>query len=175
MKKIDTTYWAKYRVGDLFEPIRGSVKKMQILPEGNVPVIAAARGNQGVAGYYDVEPLYCNKITVSCNGAGCGSTFYHDYPFNINGDAIVLIEKEEMPEYAKQFVCCMLDGLFTRKYSYEEKCSPEKAREEIIMLPAIPNGEPDWQYMEQYMQSIETRVSGSISALNAILGGGVNR
>lgn len=172
MNKIDTQNWGEFKVGDFFTAERGSVRKMQTLAEGNIPVIAAARKNQGVAGYYQVEATYKNMITVSCNGVGCGSTFYHDYPFNINGDALVLIEKEEISAYAKRFVCCMLDGILTRKYSYEEKCSPEKALEEIIKLPVKKIGTPDWEYMEQYMKSIETRVNASVSALNTLLGGG---
>ncbi len=171
MKKIDTTKWGEFRVGDWFNPIRGSVGKMQTLTEGDIPVIAAARSKQGVAGYYDVDAPYKNSITISCNGVGCGSTFYHDYPFNINGDAIVLIEKVDIPEYAKRFVCCMMDGIFTRKYSYAEKCSPEKAKEEFIKLPTDADGNPDWAYMEEYMKALEERVTYSVAAFNTLLGG----
>lgn len=172
MKKIDTKQWQDFRVGDLFSIERGKVKKLQILKEGNIPVIAAARSNQGVAGYYDVDAPYNNQITISCNGVGCGSTFYHNYPFNVNGDAVVLKEKQKIPERARYFISCMLDGVFTRKYSYAEKCSPEKATEEIIKLPIIAKDLPDWEYMENYMLNIEQRVKSSIVLINSILGGG---
>ncbi len=175
MKKIDTTHWHDFKVGDLFNIERGSVKKLQTLDDGNVPVIAAARSNQGVAGYYDVEATYNNMITVSCNGVGCGSSFYHDYAFNVNGDAIVLKEKMFMSEKVKQYLACMLDGVFTRKYSYAEKCSPDKAKEETIKLPAISASEPDWAYMEEYMQQVEQRVNSDIALLISALGGGKSK
>ena len=158
MKKIDTTNWKEFRVGDLFDFERGNVKKLQILKSGETPVIAAARSNQGVAGYYNVNAPYCNQITISCNGVGCGSSFFHDYPFNVNGDAIVLTEKFEMSNKVKMYLSCMLDGIFTRKYSYEEKCSPDKAKAELILLPTTSDNQPDWQYMEQYMAKVEKKL-----------------
>lgn len=175
MKKIDTTTWKEFRVGDLFDAIRGSVKKLQTLPKGNTPVVGAARSNQGVAGYYDVDASFNNQITISCNGVGCGSTFYHNYPFNINGDAIVLIAKVDMPQESKRFLACMLDGVLTRKYSYNEKCSPEKVYNEKILLPATIDGTPDWEYMECYVKDMELRVNNTISMLYNVIGGGENK
>ena len=166
MSKVDTTYWKPFRVGKFFDFQRGKVKKLQSLEKGDVPVIAAARSKQGVAGYYAVEPIYKNQITISCNGVGCGSTFYHDYPFNVIGDAIVSFDKMYISPKAKQFICCILDRVLTRKYSYEEKCSPEKASNEKILLPTTPSGEPDWKYMEMYMRGIEAIVNEKISLLS---------
>ena len=121
------------------------------------PVVTASGYNQGIAGCYDVVPEYENKITVSCNGA-CGSTFYHPYIFNLNGDAVVLSESIPMSDCAKQFVSCILNGVLIRKFSYEEKCSGDKVENEVIKLPIDNNGNPDWQYMERYMQDLEVKV-----------------
>lgn len=167
MSKIDTKEWGEFLIGDLFELKRGGVKGLQLLSEGETPVIAAAGYKQGVAGYYNVAAEYSNKITVSCNGAGCGSTFYHAYPFNINGDAMVLIEKKEMSDMVKRYISCLLNGVLTRKYSYAEKCSPQKAEKEKIKLP-IKNGQPDYEYMESFMASVEDRVKGNLAILKTI-------
>lgn len=148
MNQIDINSWGSYKIGDLFDIERGKVKGLQQKETGTVPIIAAARQNQGVAGYYNVESLFENKITISCNGAGCGSTFYHPYKFNINGDAIVLSEKMKIPDSAKQFIACILDVTFIKKYSYEEKCSADKAKNEIIKLPTITKLTPDYQKLE---------------------------
>ena len=164
MSKIDTTNWKEFCIGKLFKAERGSVKKLQSLENGTTPVIAAARSRQGVAGFYAVSAPYCDKITISCNGVGCGSTFYHDYPFNINGDAAVLIERVRMSKDAKMYLTCVFDGYFSRKYSYEEKCSPSKIEKEKILLPA-KGDEPDWHYMEMYMRGVEAIVKNKLSLL----------
>ena len=167
MGKIDTSEWKEFRVGELFAAERGKVKNIQPLCPGETPIIAAGAYNQGIAGMYEIDSAYENRITISCNGAGCGSTFYHPYKFNVNGDAITLIEKNSMSDKAKSFIACILNGAFTRKYSYEEKCSPEKALDEIVRLPATPDGAPDWAYMESYMANLETKVAESLTMLQA--------
>lgn len=167
MGKIDTSGWKEFRVGELFAAERGKVKNIQPLCPGETPIIAAGAYNQGIAGMYEIDSAYENRITISCNGAGCGSTFYHPYKFNVNGDAITLIEKSSMSDKAKSFIACILNGAFTRKYSYEEKCSPQKALDEIVRLPATPDGASDWAYMESYMASLETKVTESLTLLQA--------
>ena len=124
---IDTSSWKEFRVGDFFHGVRGTSCKMQELNEGETPVIAAARYNQGIAGYYDVPSEYENAITISCNGVGCGSTYYHDYPFAITGDAIVLENIGNVPIGALHFIASVYDVYFSRKYSYTDKCSADKA------------------------------------------------
>ena len=138
---------------------------MQILPEGEIPIIAAARYNQGIADYYDVPAEYENAITISCNGVGCGSTFYHDYPFAITGDAIVLKNIGNVPQVALPYLATILDAHFIRKYSYEDKCSADKAEAELVKLPATTDGEPDWAYMEEYMKQIMKKSENSIENL----------
>lgn len=167
MGKIDTSGWKEFLVGELFAAERGKVKNIQPLCPGETPIIAAGAYNQGIAGMYEIDSAYENRITISCNGAGCGSTFYHPYKFNVNGDAITLIEKSSMSDKAKSFIACILNGAFTRKYSYEEKCSPQKALDEIVRLPATPDGAPDWAYMESYMANLETKVAKSLTLLHA--------
>lgn len=162
-KKVDTREWGEFRVGELFDAERGKVKNIQPLTPGATPIIAAGAYNQGIAGMYEIDSAYKNRITVSCNGAGCGSTFYHPYEFNVNGDAITLIEKKCMPDRAKQFVACILNATFTRKFSYEEKCSPQKALAEVMRLPIDKTGQPDWAYMEEYMRKVERKTESMLN------------
>lgn len=165
MSRIDTSKWGDFKVGDLFDAERGKVKNLQNQNKGSTPVIAAGGFNQGIAGMYNVPAIYENKITVSCNGAGCGSVFYHPYKFNLNGDAIVLTELQPMSDLTKQFISCMLNGVLTRKYSYAEKCSADKAKNEIIKLPIVDDGTPDFLYMDSYMKNIENAINYSLSNL----------
>lgn len=162
-KKVDTREWGEFRVGELFDAERGKVKNIQPLTPGATPIIAAGAYNQGIAGMYAIDSAYKNRITVSCNGAGCGSTFYHPYEFNVNGDAITLIEKKCMSDRAKQFVACILNTTFTRKFSYEEKCSPQKALAEAMRLPIDKTGQPDWAYIEEYMRKVERKAEGMLN------------
>lgn len=167
-RKIDVSGWGEFQVGELFDATRGKSRRMQILEDGDIPLIAAARNNRGIAGTYNIDAEYENSITVSCNGVGCGSTFYHSYPFSITGDAIVLEEKQDMSDYIKQFIASIIDASFTNKYSYEEKCSADKAKNETILLPVTSAGDPDWAYMEQYMREMEEKAKSRIEKLSIL-------
>lgn len=165
---IDTSSWKEFCVGDFFHGVRGTSCKMQELNEGETPVIAAARYNQGIAGYYDVPSEYENAITISCNGVGCGSTYYHDYPFAITGDAIVLENIGNVPIGALHFIASVYDVYFSRKYSYTDKCSADKAEAECILLPATSEGQPDWDYMESYMKAVMEESEKSLENLRKV-------
>ena len=168
---IDTSGWREFRVGELFNVKRGTSRVMRNLCEGSTPLIAAARADQGVAGLFDVPVEYHDAITVSCNGAGCGSTFYHDGGFAVTGDAAVLIAKESLAGETQMFVASTLDNRLTATYSYAEKCGPVSLTEETIMLPATSDGEPDWDYMESYMRSVLERESIYADELAQVLAG----
>ena len=155
---IDTSNWKEFRVGNYFKGIRGTSRKMQILDEGDTPVIAAARYNQGIAGYYDVPSEYKNAITVSCNGVGCGSTYYHDYPFAITGDAIVLENIGNIPNGALHFIAVVYDNYFSRKYSYNDKCSSNKIESETIKLPSRFNTPPIGNYWKRLFPKTEVSI-----------------
>gem|GEM_PF-3419777 len=143
-----------------------------------MPLIAAARFNTGIAGYYDIPAEYHDAITVSLNGAGCGSTLYHHGNFAITGDAMAMICKTEISELAKLFIAAVCDSYFTSHYSYTDKCSPDKAAQDIISLPVTPAGTPDWSYMEEYMRGIQSRADAALDTLSAVcsaddIGGGI--
>lgn len=157
MSEMDVSTWKLFRVGDLFEIVRGKSKVMRNMSAGDMPLIAAARANQGIAGTYMIDAEYKDAITVSCNGVGCGSTFYHDGLFAITGDASVLIAKYDMSQHVKLFITAICDACFSYKYSYAEKCGPDILSNELISLPATPAGEPDWDYMENYMRGVMER------------------
>ena len=153
MNRIDVTKWVKFKVGDFFIATRGTSIKLQSLDSGSIPIIAAARYNCGIAGFYNINPQYKNSITISCNGVGCGSTYYHDYEFAITGDAIVLQDKISIPNGAKAFIAAVYDKYFNSKYSYTDKCSAAKVEAEMIALPT-KSDKPNWEYMESYMKNI---------------------
>ena len=165
MSRIDTKNRKEFRVGDFFEAKRWKSIQLQKIKEWETPIIAAAWYNQGIAWFYDVQADYENKITVSCNWVWCWSTFYHDYPFTINWDAIVLLERIYISDYSKKYIVSILNKLLSNKYSYEEKCSADKAKEEYILLPVNENDNPDREYMENYMKNLEEKCKTKLQNL----------
>lgn len=67
------------------------------------------------------------------------------------------LNEGQIPVSALRFIAAVYDAYFTRKYSYTDRCSADKAEAEIIKLPATSNGQPDWDYMESYMEDVMGR------------------
>ena len=53
----------------------------------------------------------------------------------------------------------------SRKYSYTDKCSADKAEAECILLPATSDGSPDWDYMESYMKAVMKESEASFESM----------
>lgn len=44
------------------------------------------------------------------------------------------------------------------KYNFGYKRSATRLAKEVLSLPATPAGQPDWDFMEQYMRNIESHI-----------------
>ena len=58
--------------------------------------------------------------------------------------------------------------MFKEKYSFSEMCTQKVLKKEKIKLPVTSTGEPDWQYMEDYMKMIMKATESKISILEKI-------
>ena len=70
---------------------------------------------------------------------------------------------------AALFLKSILETTFTKKFSFSNGMVPNRIRNEIISLPAMPDGQPDWAYMESYMKKIMEESERAISALRAVV------
>ena len=172
MKKIDTTSWKEFRVGELFTIIGGKgITKQEIYEHpGSLPAIQSGEENFGCIGYIDKDYCVKQKYTISkgecLTVARSGSSGYVGYQASqcVVGDSAKILEpKFEANTLRLLFVRSTLMVL-KAKYAYTDKVTNENYAKAIILLPA-KNNAPDWQYMEDYMRNVEFRVQSSISAL----------
>ena len=171
MKKIDTTSWRQFCVGELFDILGGKgITKQEIYEHpGSLPAIQSGEENFGRIGYLDKDYCITKKYAISkgecLTVARSGSSGYVGYQASqcVVGDSAKILEpKFESNTLRLLFVRSALMVLKAR-YAYTDKVTNENYAKAIILLPA-KNEEPDWQYMEEYMRHIEQHVWSSISA-----------
>ena len=183
MKKIDTTFWQDFKVGDLFETLNGgkqvptgaSIAKLNLKENGETPRITVSGVNNGIIGYfdYDGEPtenyrVYSNFISVSF----LGTVFYHSNEASLDMKVHCLKPKKiQLNKYTGQFLVSAIKSSL-RQSSYADQLSSTVLPELYIKLPAKANNQPDWAYMEEYMQQVEQRVDDDINLITSVLGGG---
>lgn len=150
---LDTSIWKEYKLTDLFNIAKGTISKKT--KQGKTVCITATCKNNGIGGSIDVPPVHNgNSITLSVNGS-IGEAFYQTRPFSASTDIAVLSPLEATPlnKYTALFICTILrkEG---QKYSYDYKWSLVRLKDTTIKLPSTPSGEPDWQFMEDYIKQL---------------------
>ncbi len=170
MKKIDINNWKEYRIGKLFDihPTKSYklTNKDLFQDNGIHPVIVNSCYNNGVGGYTNLPTTeQGNKITFS-DTTTADSIFYQETDFvgypHIQGlYPIMYIEKWN--KYTLLFFATIFKQTsLTQNYDYGNKFTRDSAKSLIIRLPADATGEPNWQYMENYMKNIESNVREKI-------------
>lgn len=163
---IDVSGWGKFRVGDLFDVVKGTRLTKADMKDGTIKFVGSSAMNNGethrIANNEKLHPA--NTITVCYNGS-VGETFYQDESFWASDDVNVLYPKFDMTKLIAMFICPIIKSV-GKKYAFIDKWKQENMKNEIIRLPITSTGEPYWQYMEDYMRSIMSKSEKTIDNLS---------
>lgn len=173
--QVDTTAWGEFRVGDVFDIVPCKGVNSTLLEDGDdVPYIAASRVNNGfnrMVSAVNVESWISKGNCLQLIHIGDAAAGWVNY---IQNDFIGMSGKsscaynERMNEYSGTFIASVLCARNEGQYSFKESWTGEKVVNTVIKLPITSSGEPDWDYMEQYMKRIMQRQSVVVEALRKI-------
>ncbi|WMB15936.1 restriction endonuclease subunit S [Akkermansia muciniphila] len=146
--------WKKFRIGSLFHLQKGKRLTDADKVEGKLPFIGAIDSSNGVSAYIDEQPIHSgNVITINYNGS-VGEAFYQPVPFWASDDVNVLYPNGwELNPAIGLFICTVIRNEKYR-FSYGRKWKLDRMEESEIWLPSDKQGNPDWQYMEDYIKSL---------------------
>lgn len=158
-KKVElppVSEWKEFKYTDLFEMTRGHGGKAGDAKQnpGKNPYVGASAENNGVTFWTSLEPTEVEgAITVSNNGS-VGSAFYQDKPFLASSDVSVLRLKERtLTKQIGLFIITIIEQE-KAKYNYGRKWGLSRMKESFISLPVTPEGQPDYDLMERYINSL---------------------
>jgi hypothetical protein len=153
LKEISVERWKWFTFDQLFEIRKGKRLTKADMTEGSTPFIGASSSNNGVTAFVGQLPIHPgNVITVTYNGA-VGEAFYQSVPFWCSDDVNVLYPRFKLNPYIAMFLCAVI-RMEKYRFSYGRKWHLERMKASQIRLPVADNGEPDWEYMEDYIKSI---------------------
>lgn len=166
--KIDVKNWKEFLLGGndgLFNIVKGTRLTKANMKEGNINFIGSSAINNGVTNHISnserVHPA--NLITVSYNGS-IGEAFYQDEPFWASDDVNVFYPKFEQNFEIAMFLIPLIRKV-GEKYKFVDKWKLEDMCNDKIKLPVNKNGEPDWEYMENYMKNIMKDTTSKLDKL----------
>lgn len=154
--KLDVQNWKPFITSQLFPVMENGKANQQMLDEGNECFyVGAKKDDNGVMLHCQRDESLITKgncIVFICNGQGSvGFANYMDVDF-IGTTDIVAGYNEHLNEYTGVFLATVYSQE-RPKYSFGRKWKTHLSDTEV-KLPADVNGNPDWQFMEEYIKSL---------------------
>lgn len=160
-----------FTLGQLFDVsvTKGDIKPGKNTKDGDVPFVSANDTNNGIAAYIDetgdgkAVQFQGNKITI---GLFC-TAFYQPSSFfaAAHGRLFVLTPKFNLTELIGNYITTNINSQYKDQYNYNNFLTAAKIKDLEIQLPIDSQGNPDWAYMEQYMQQIMTNIQNEYTTI----------
>ena len=151
-----TSQWRTFKYPEIFEMTRGkggSATAAKNNP-GNNPYVGASDDNNGVTQYTSLDTTEpANRITVANNGS-VGAAFYQAKPFLASSDVTVLhLKDKELTASIAAFLITLIRQE-SEKVNYGRKWGISRMKESDIALPVLSDNTPNWDLIEQYINSL---------------------
>ena len=167
MAKIDTSDWKDFVVGELFpNMVKPPVLHTRQVVETSdgIRYVVRTKFNNGIkCRVHPVDGVEPSPAGVITWGAENASFFYQEESFLSGRDIYYVDTRKYSANICRFLATCLQTIVF--KYPYNFGLFPELLKDERIMLPVDSEGEPNWMYMEEYMQKILEEVESSIENL----------
>lgn len=167
MSVVDISTWKPFQligVNGLFDTYSsGQISVARNLVDGDMPYVGAVFSDKdnGVVRY--VTPSDVNQVTEGnciacvCDGAAIGTNMYQPDDF-VGTTNLKMLHGSFLNLLTGLFLVTALNAACKQRgYSYFDKRNSDAFCREVVLLPATPDGEPDWAYMEAYMQQVLDR------------------
>ncbi|MEE0683136.1 MAG: restriction endonuclease subunit S [Bacilli bacterium] len=152
--KLSEKKWEAFNVNYIFPYIqRGKRLKKGDHKAGNIPYVSSTMMNNGVDNFISNKEgkKFDNCITIA-NSGSVGASFYHQYEF-IGSDHITAFKNEKFNKYIYLFLATIVSRI-SDKYSFNREINDFRISNEKVLLPVNEDGNPDYEYMEQYIKNI---------------------
>lgn len=150
--------WGEFKIKDFFnvELAKGDIK-LEEVDKGEIPLVSSGESNNGIVGYIDKngdgksEMFPANCITIDM----FGNAFYQNEPFYAvsHGRVNILTPKFELTKNIGLFISTIIKKE-QYKFSYGRAVYSSEAENMNIVLPVDVNGNPDWQFIENYIKAL---------------------
>lgn len=156
--QLDIENWKEFKVGDFFDI--HPTKFIEGVSAGDcvdygAPLVVNSAENNGIAGLCDILPTEEGNIITFSDTTDGNTFFYQPKPFI--GFAHIQGMYPKTRKWSKEellFLSTIMMFDSKGKYSYGRKMRRDIILEIKIKLPVDKTGNPDWQFMKNYIKSL---------------------
>lgn len=144
--------WKEFEIGEIFQLTRGRRLIESHRMNGKTAYYSASKSNNGLTDFIN-NPLFImqDKIIVS---TFCDAYFVKGR-FTAS-DEITILSNNFVNEFSGKFIAKIINSN-QNKYAFGRKAFSDRLIKQKIILPVNKKGNPDFEYMENYIKQIEQR------------------
>ena len=150
--------WAHFKMPQIFSMIqRGKrLKNADHIP-GTIPYVSSTANNNGVDDY--IEATWGTRVFGDCislaNSGSVGTAFYEPFDF-VASDHVTALKTEGLSSFAYLFMTATIEKQGSN-FNFNREINDARIKNMQVMLPVDNNGDPDYEYMEQYAKNLMIR------------------
>lgn len=146
--------WRRFFIKDIFSIENCKCSKVSSLSLGDTPYVGATNRNNGVLSFVKKDEEFMtagNCIAFICDGEGSiGYSIYKGEDF-IGSTTVKVGRNKYLNKYNSMFITTISDRVRS-KYNFGFKRNEKHLKKEILQLPVDSDGNPNWQFMEDYIK-----------------------
>ena len=153
---LDKVKWKTFRFTEVFQEIqRGKRLTKANQTNGPKPYISSTSENNGVDAFIGNETgiRKFEDVLTLANSGSVGSTFYQQFEF-VASDHVTALKSDNADKYAYLFLSTVVKRL-EEKYSFNREINDSRIKREKVILPADKEGNPNFQYMSDFVKKLE--------------------
>lgn len=158
LKTDEKKIWKDFEIAAIFNIKSGKRLTKANMKRGSIPFIGATDSNNGITNFVSNENASTDEKVLGVNYNGSVvETFYHPYKCTFSDDVKRFSTKNVT---GNKYIYLFLKNAILKqkcKYMYGYKFNENRMLKQKIMLPVNSKGEPDYQYMEDYMKYLEQK------------------
>jgi len=156
--KLSDREWKEFRIGDLFgKSINSKPYHLNNLREAKkgIPYITRTSLNNGLQCIIENENYIINPKNSISFGAENAEYFFQPSNY-ISGNKMYYYHRENTSEQSLKFITqCLNKGIQNCGFGYGMGLTGTRSDIRKILLPVSENGEPDFDFMENYIHELE--------------------
>lgn len=171
--ELDISSWKSFRIIDLFTVKNThSILKSEIVEDsGKIPYVTASNENNGVYSYVDYYDHLKEEGNCIMIGGKTLTITYQKNDFFSNDShnlALYLKDRAFRTEEIYLFMITALRASIGHSYSWGNSISFKSIQKDYVNLPVDSVGNPDYQYMTNYINKIKEKSFCNLNLLQAV-------
>ena len=151
--------WKLFKYPEVFDVIKGYYNNRPEIDKNGLPFISATENNNGITDFVVREgvKIFPDKSITVSNDGSVGNAFYQEKEFTCSHSVNIVRIHPKYNKELNQYIALFLIPLIQKekyRFGYGFKWRIERMKESKIKLPVDKNGNPDWQFMEDYIKSL---------------------